>query len=77
MGNLFQHWDANLAFVQEVSTPCAPLGAQYQKISGLKYKAHLTGPDPELANVTAGGGVLDQNTKAILWQLVTKALRDV
>ena len=77
MDNLFQHLEANLAFVREVSTPCAALGAQYQKISGLRYKAHLTGPDPELANVTEEVGVLDQNTIAILLQPVTKALRDM
>ena len=73
---MIQMFDADVAFVQEVSAPVATLGTHYETIKGLHYKAHLTGPDPELSNTTAGVGAGYRNTKAILLQPITKALRD-
>ena len=76
LDTMLQTHDADAAFIQEVSAPIASLGTHYADIKGLHYKAHLSGPDPELSNVTAGVGVVYRNTKALLLQPVTAALRD-
>eukprot|EP00973_Karenia_brevis_P073620 10228702-Karenia_brevis.AAC.1 len=58
-------FDVQVCFCQEISVPFSELGAQHSTVRNTGYKSYLTGPDPELSNVTGGVGVIYKDFKAL------------